>query len=197
MLKKRKVIIEIYCCLLAYIYTFALYGLYLKSIIILIPETSIIIQIWTAVALNLKMDKELNQYGIIQDLFLFCSIIIWCLGMTPLALLWSVSSKHLLSFSFTSYTLLYLLVIYILVYYAQLLGPRHWAYSRYRSVKVCNITICLRVVYFEAIYLTDFLLIFYSIVYILVQELFLSFSIIDYISKYFQYHISSLPLLTN
>ena len=55
MLKKRKVIIEIYCCLLAYIYTFALYGLYLKSIIILIPETSIIIQIWTAVALNLKM----------------------------------------------------------------------------------------------------------------------------------------------
>ncbi|KAI7848295.1 hypothetical protein BDC45DRAFT_561718 [Circinella umbellata] len=104
--------------------------------------------------------------------------------MTPLALLWSVSSKHLLSFSFTSYTLLYLLVIYILVYYAQLLGPRHWAYSRYRSVKVCNITICLRVVYFEAIYLTDFLLIFYSIVYILVQELFLSFSIIDYITLF-------------
>ncbi|KAI7854921.1 hypothetical protein BDC45DRAFT_115451 [Circinella umbellata] len=55
MLRKRKVIIEIYRCLLAYIYTFALYGLYLKSIIILIPETSIIIQIWTAVALNLKM----------------------------------------------------------------------------------------------------------------------------------------------
>ena len=47
MLKKREIIIEIYRCLLAYIYTFVLYEFYLKSIIILIIEISIITQIWT------------------------------------------------------------------------------------------------------------------------------------------------------
>ena len=55
MLKKSEIIIKIYRCLLAYIYAFALYGFYLKSIIILILEISIIIQIWTVAALNLKM----------------------------------------------------------------------------------------------------------------------------------------------
>ena len=104
MLKKRKVIIEIYCCLLAYIYTFALYGLYLKSIIILIPETSIIIQIWTAVALNLKMVIDQKH----------------CLFL----LFFSIWKKiPLIFFSFTfSFSLLHLLFIFLTHLYISCLG---------------------------------------------------------------------------